>query len=136
MATHLADFHAARHAARGLAVDATLSIGAISTELFDGIESLGPFGQAAPEPVFVLRDVLISDARRIGENHLKMTVEDEQGRIEALAWRCVGTPLGDGLIKRGRVHLAGRLKAQEWRGKRRLQFEVMDALSAGAGAKK
>ncbi|MGB2220132.1 MAG: single-stranded-DNA-specific exonuclease RecJ [Henriciella sp.] len=136
MATHLADFHAARHAARGLAVDATLSIGAISTELFDEIESLGPFGQAAPEPVFVLRDVLISDARRIGENHLKMTVEDEQGRIEALAWRCVGTPLGDGLIKRGRVHLAGRLKAQEWRGKRRLQFEVMDALSAGAGAKK
>ncbi len=130
MRGHMASFSAARTAARELSIDAVLSTAAVTPDTVDRIETLGPFGQAAPQPVFVLPDVTITHTRRIGDTHLKVTVEDGQGRVEALAWRVVGTPLGDGLSHRRRIHLAGRLKADSWQGRRRAQFEVIDAAAA------
>lgn len=130
MRDHMATFREARAAARELHIDAVLSTAAVTVETIDQIETLGPFGQAAPEPVFALSDVSITHTRRIGDLHLKCTIEDGQNRFEALAWRVVGTPLGDGLMQPRRVHLAGRLKVNDWQGRRRPQFEVIDAAPA------
>ncbi len=130
MAEHMAEFGEQRAAAKELVVDALLAPSQVTPALFDQIETLGPFGQGAPQPVFGLRDVEITHTRPIGENHLKITVEDAGARVECLIWRCIGTPLGDALLRRGRVHLAGRLKADEWNGRRRAQFEVIDAAEA------
>jgi single-stranded-DNA-specific exonuclease len=130
MRDHMATFREARAAARELHIDAVLSTAAVTVETIDQIETLGPFGQAAPEPVFALSDVSITHTRRIGDLHLKCTIEDGHNRFEALAWRVVGTPLGDGLIQPRRVHLAGRLKVNDWQGRRRPQFEVIDAAPA------
>ena len=130
MQTHMAEFKEARTAARELVIDAALSTQQVTTETFDKIQTLGPFGQGAPEPVFALRNVEITHTRPIGENHLKVTIEDAGARVDALVWRCMGTPLGDALLQRGRVHLAGRLKDNEWNGRRTAQFEVIDAASA------
>ena len=130
MASHMADFAAERTAARELQIDAILSTSILSPELVDQIDTLGPFGQGAPQPVFALRNVDITHVRQIGENHLKITAEDELGKCEAIAWRSLGTPLGDGLRNRGRVHLVGRLKADAWQGRRRVQFELIDAAPA------
>jgi single-stranded-DNA-specific exonuclease len=43
-------------------------------------------------------------------------------------------PLGEGLLKaRGTVvHLAGRLKEDNWNGQSRVQIQVEDAAAAGA----
>lgn len=130
MRDHMATFREARAAARELHIDAVLSTAAVTVETIDQIETLGPFGQAAPEPVFALSDVSITHTRRIGDLHLKCTIEDGHNRFEALAWRVVGTPLGDGLMQPRRVHLAGRLKVNDWQGRRRPQFEVIDAAPA------
>ncbi len=130
MATHMADFKEERSAARQLVLDAAVAPGMVTPDLVDQVETLGPFGQGAPEPVFVMQDVAITYTRPIGENHLKITVENMGGKVEALVWRCIGTPLGDALLRRGRVHLAGRIKINEWNGRRTGQFEVMDAASA------
>ncbi|MEL8055140.1 MAG: single-stranded-DNA-specific exonuclease RecJ [Pseudomonadota bacterium] len=130
MAVHMNQFVDERAAAKELTVDAVLSTSQVTPEMFDRIASIGPFGQSAPEPVFALKNVEITHVRAIGENHLKLTLEDAGGRIEALVWRCVGTPLGDALLQRGRVHVAGRLKDNDWNGRRTAQFEVIDAVAA------
>ena len=131
MQAHMTDFKEERVAARELVLDALLVPSQVTTETYDKIQTLGPFGQGAPEPVFGLRNVEITHTRPIGENHLKLTVEDAGARLDALVWRCMGTPLGDALLQRGRVHLAGRLKDNEWNGRRTAQFEVIDAAPAG-----
>ena len=130
MQEHMAEFKEERAAAKELAIDALLAPSQVSTETYDLIQTIGPFGQGAPEPVFAIKDVEITHTRPIGENHLKLTVEDAGARIEALVWRCIGTPLGDALLQRGRVHLAGRLKDNVWNGRRTAQFEVIDAAAA------
>ena len=130
MQEHMAEFKTERAAAKELIVDAVLSLNRVSTDTFDAIQTIGPFGQGAPEPIFGLADVEITHTRPIGENHLKLTVENAGARVDALVWRCIGTPLGDALLRRGRVHLAGRLKDNEWNGRRTVQFEVIDAAAA------
>ncbi len=130
MQAHMSEFREERSAAKELTVDALLSPSQVTPETFDLIQTIGPFGQGAPEPVFGLRDVEITYTRQIGENHLKLTVEDAGARIDALVWRCLGTPLGDALLQRGRVHLAGRLKDNVWNGRRTAQIEVIDAAAA------
>lgn len=130
MQAHMAEFKQERAAAKELILDALLAPSQVSTDTFDKIQTIGPFGQGAAEPIFGLRNVEITHTRPIGENHLKLTVEDAGARLDALVWRCMGTPLGDALMRRGRVHLAGRLKDNEWNGRRTAQFEVIDAAEA------
>ena len=130
MDAHMAEFAQERAAAKELTIDALLATSQVRPDLYDAIGTLGPFGQGAPEPIFALKDVEITHTRPIGENHLKLTVEDAGGRVEALVWRCMGTPLGDALMQRGRVHLAGKLKDNEWNGRRTAQFDVIDAAPA------
>ena len=55
-------------------------------------------------------------------------------RLDAIAFRAVGTPLGEGLLKsRGRfLHAAGKLKTDDWNGETRVQLQIEDAAAAGA----
>ncbi|MEN0078883.1 MAG: single-stranded-DNA-specific exonuclease RecJ [Pseudomonadota bacterium] len=127
MCAHMDRFKPQRRAARALAVDGLLLPAAVTIELADQVASLGPFGADAPEPVFALQDVRCVGARRIGANHIKFSAEDETGRVECLAWRQADEALGEAALAGRRVHLAGRLKADAWNGRRRVQFEVIDS---------
>lgn len=113
-------------AARGLQVDAILAPGAATPELVDMIAKIGPFGAGAPEPVFAVKDISVTWSRIVGEQHLKFAAEDASGRLDCMAWRAVDTPLGDAIRRGGRMHLAGRLKVNEWNGRRTAQFELAD----------
>lgn len=117
-------------AARGLEVDAILAASTGSVEFVDRLEKIGPFGIGSPQPVFALSDAHISGARRIGVNHLRFSAEDETGRIDCIAWRCADEPLGEAILRTDKVHLIGRVKADAWQGRRRVQLEVMDAALA------
>ena len=127
MCAHMDQFKTAPIAARELSIDVLLAPGAATPELFDEVARIGPFGAGAPEPVFAIRNVRAVGARRIGTNHLKFSAEDETGRVECLACRMADEPLGAAAINGSRLHLAGRLKTDTWNGRRRVQFEVMDA---------
>ena len=130
ISSHMAEFAEEREAAKELTIDALLATSQVTPSLYDDVMSLGPFGQGAPEPVFALKDVEITHVRTIGENHLKLTVEDAGGRVDVLAWRSVGTPLGDVAMQRGRVTLAGKLKDNDWNGRRSAQIELIDIATA------
>jgi single-stranded-DNA-specific exonuclease len=126
MLDHMSAFAAERDAALDMDIDAVVAPGAATPELIERVASLGPFGVGAPEPVFMLRDVNATGIRRVGTQHLKFTAEDSTGRLDAIAWRAEGTPIGDALRQGGRFNLAGRLKADTWNGRQRVQLEIID----------
>ena len=118
-----------------LALDAVISPAAASTDLIDEIAKAGPFGAGNAEPLVVLPNVQVVFADTVGKDHVKLRLAGGDGtRLDAIAFRAVGTALGTGLMAaRGKtIHIAGRLRADEWQGNRRVQLQVEDAAPATA----
>lgn len=118
-----------------LELDAVLAASACRQELVDELERIGPFGAGNPEPVVAIADLRLSYADWVGQGHLKIRLSGAGGtRLDAIAFRAAGTDLGHGLLAaRGTsVHIAGRLRADEWNGRRQLQLQIEDAAPAQA----
>lgn len=119
--------------AADLRLDGVLMPGAATPELIEALEQAGPFGQAAPAPRFVFPAMRISDARRIGTNHLRLRFGDLGGpQLEAVAFGAFDTPLGAALSQaaRGSFHLAGRLEINSYGGRNKVQLRLDDAAPA------
>ncbi len=115
---------------RDLRLDGLLMLGAVNPSLIEEIERAGPFGQGAPAPRFAFADMAITHARRVGENHLKITFSDGMSPpIDAIAFGAFDGPLGPLLDNHGgmRFHLAGRLELNHWQGRARPQLRLEDA---------
>ncbi len=116
-----------------LKIDGALSASGATLDLIDLIEHAGPYGSGHSQPVFVLPSHKILDARQVGLNHIKVSIEGlDRMRLEAIAFRAIGTPLGDLLLgSRGAsLHLAGTLSADMWQSSRRVQLRIIDAARA------
>ena len=127
---------AAQHVARGeevgrtLFYDGAVSVGGATTDLVERIKALAPFGSGNSEPRFVLPAVTVAKADVVGENHLRLFVRGQDGgRIKAMAFRAADRPLGAALLQtRGApVHLAGRLRIDDWQGRHDVEFLIDDA---------
>jgi single-stranded-DNA-specific exonuclease len=116
-----------------LDLDGALSPSGANTALTAEIGRLGPFGAGNPEPLWVLPDVTVAFADSVGRNHLRLRLSGGDGaRLDAIAFRAGGTPLGEGILaSRGRrIHAVGRLRADEWNGRARVQLQIEDAAAA------
>ncbi|TLU71598.1 single-stranded-DNA-specific exonuclease RecJ [Lichenicoccus roseus] len=129
---------AARHrpAAVDLPVDAVLGVAGANAELAAHVGRLAPFGPGNDEPVFVLPNVRVARADRIGKegNTLRLLVEGEGGgpRLKALLFRAGEGALAPMLESRdgARLHLAGQLRAEAWQGRVEAGFFIADAALA------
>jgi single-stranded-DNA-specific exonuclease len=122
-------------AANDLHLDAVSSPAGANVALAEEIAAAGPFGAGNPEPLLVLPDVRVSFADIVGSAHVKLRLAGGDATVlDAIAFRAAGTPLGDGLLAaRGRtLHVAGRLRRDDWNGRVRVQLEIEDAAPAGA----
>jgi len=110
-------------------VDSLISFSGINLEVYDEIEKLGPFGSDNYEPNFVVKNSILASVNQIGENHLKCLIKSHEGAfIEAMAFRSLSTPLGDE-IQRNKgnvVSLLGKIKINEWGGRRTAQLHIED----------
>lgn len=121
----------------GLAFDGALSLGAATSDLIATLGRLGPFGVGNPEPRFAFPAVRVAKADIVGEKHVRCFLADQRGgRLAGIAFRAVGSPLGDALLDRAgtALHLGGRLRADEWRGELRVQLQIEDVAAAGGAA--
>tara|TARA_B100001029_G_scaffold64580_1_gene52326 strand:+ start:1652 stop:3430 length:1779 start_codon:yes stop_codon:yes gene_type:complete len=110
-------------------VDSLISSSGINLEVYDEIEKLGPFGSDNYEPNFVIKSLVLASVNQIGENHLKCLIKTPEGAfIEAMAFRSLSTPLGDEIQKNkgNSVSLLGKIKINEWGGKRTAQLHIED----------
>jgi single-stranded-DNA-specific exonuclease len=118
-----------------LVADAILSPAGADLKLLDDIERAGPYGAGNPEPVFLLPDMLVVYAGIVGANHVRLRLVGRDGQgIGAIAFRTAGTPLGDALLKArsGRIHVAGKLKQDDYDGTAKVQLHLEDAAPAEA----
>ncbi|MBB3416155.1 single-stranded-DNA-specific exonuclease [Rhizobium sp. BK284] len=116
-----------------LKIDGALGASGATVELIDRLETAGPYGSGHPQPVFALPSHRLRDSRLVGQSHIKITLEAQDGgRVDGIAFRAAETPLGDLLMSsRGaQIHVAGTLGADHWQGSRRVQLRVTDAAKA------
>jgi len=127
---HLGAAVKAATANRGFMVDGAVSASGATLELLGLLERAGPYGTGNPEPRFVLPAHRIVYAARVGEDHVRCTMVSGEGvRLNGIAFRTRGTPLDDFLLNKPNspVHIAGKLKLNEWRGRRDVQIIIEDA---------
>jgi len=125
-------------ASSALRLDGCLSLAGASRALVDALAAAGPFGAGNPEPVFALMDARVAFAQVVGGEHVRVRLESAEGMgLNAIAFRCRETPLGEALLGAGggRLHVAGKLRADDYRGKGGVQLQIEDAAVPGAGAR-
>ena len=113
-----------------LAVDGALTLSGVTDELLDLVERVGPFGQGNPSPRFAFPATHVRFAKLVGENHVRCVLEGQDGtRLEAVAFRAAGEPLGELLMGTGGlpIHIAGHLKRSSWGGRERIELLIEDA---------
>ncbi|UWQ00079.1 single-stranded-DNA-specific exonuclease RecJ [Aliiroseovarius crassostreae] len=119
--------------AADLRLDGVLMPSAVTVDLIEELEQAGPFGASAPAPRFAFPDVQILFAKRVGQNHLKLSFGDGIGtRIDAISFGAFDGPLGPLLENHAgrRFHLAGKLEVNHWQGRSSPQLRLDDASTA------
>lgn len=116
-------------------IEGILSVQGVRSDFVHLIhDHIGPFGQEHPEPLFVMSNVRVVTADVVGESHIRTMISDWEGgqRIKAMAFRAVGTPLGNALLKQGKqpLHIAGFLKIDNWQGRDNVEMHIKDAAFA------
>lgn len=118
-------------------IDGVLTVRGASVSLIKMLqEYIGPFGQENAEPIFALQNVRIISADVVGDAHIRTMISDWEGgpRMKAMAFRAVGTPLGDALLKHTTqaFHIAGTFKVDSWTGQERAEMHIKDACFAAS----
>ena len=66
-------------------------------------------------------------SRRVSKSGAPASPAPDGASVRAIAWRCADLPLGKALLAgQGGLSVAGRLKADDWNGRRGVQFEIED----------
>ncbi|KQW83749.1 single-stranded-DNA-specific exonuclease RecJ [Brevundimonas sp. Root1279] len=109
-------------------IDALVDPRAATRALFDQFEQLAPFGPANPEPLFALEHVSVREPVAMNGGHVRCRLVGADGAsVKAIAWRCADLPSGKALLAgQGGLSVAGRLKADDWNGRKGVQFEIED----------
>ncbi|GJM02685.1 MAG: single-stranded-DNA-specific exonuclease RecJ [Rhodomicrobium sp.] len=127
----------ATRAAMGLEIDGALTANGITPNFMDQLERAGPFGSGNPTPRFALPAHRVKFAKIVGEAHVKCTLEaSDQSRINAIAFRAVGSPLGDLLLDRAgeTLHIVGQLRRNQWNGRETIELTIEDAAKPSRAA--
>ncbi|MGQ0672558.1 MAG: single-stranded-DNA-specific exonuclease RecJ [Hyphomicrobium sp.] len=114
----------------GLDLDGALHPGGATHELVELLDRAGPFGQGNPVPRFAFPAVRVKFAKTVGESHVRAVIEAaDASRLEAIAFRAAGQPLGDLLLSADGmpVHVAGNLRRDTWGGRDRIELQIEDA---------
>jgi hypothetical protein len=80
-------------------------------------------------PVFGVAGVLARDHRTVGDNHLKLTLDDSTGRLEAIGFDWADR-VGDGWLQ-NRLDVAFRLELNDFGRAPDLQGRVMQLKPTG-----
>ena len=111
-----------------LELDALITPRGADRTLLESFARLAPFGPGNPEPLFATASVRIERPIAMRGGHIRVTLSDSAGgRLKAVAWRAEETPLGQALLAGGVLHVAGRLRPDDWQGRASVEMEIEDA---------
>ena len=111
-------------------IDARVAVGGATTQLIDTLKQLEPFGQGNPSVRLMVEHAVNLKPEIVGEQHVRTLLIDRlsNARLNAIAFRAVGTKLGDSLLSsRGKeIQLIGHLKENHWNGNVTAQLMIED----------
>ena len=110
-------------------LDFVLSLSAVSEDLMQVLETVGPYGAGNAQPVFAFSDVSVSFAKRTKGDHVRFTLTDgEGGSISGICFRAGESGLDEALLIAGskRFHALGQLRPNVWQGRTRIDFHLQD----------
>jgi single-stranded-DNA-specific exonuclease len=112
----------------GLEIDALVTARGCDRALWQDFQRMAPFGPGNAEPMFAAADVRVERPMALRGGHVRCTLTDGSGgRLKAVAWRVEGSEAGRRLITEGgAIHVAGRLKPDDWQGRQGVEFEIED----------
>ena len=112
-----------------LYLDSIIAPSALNEEFYEQINLLGPFGSGNNEPKFVIENLKIIKSEIIKNNHIKSILVGKDGSsFKSFAWNAINTPLENILNSsyKKSFNAAGKMKLNEWRGKKDIQFIIED----------
>ena len=116
-----------------LGLDGALAVSGATPGLLDLLEQAGPYGAGNAEPRFVVTGARVVQASVVGEQHVRCILAGPDGsRLKAIAFRALENGVGDALLhaQGTALHAAGALRADNWRGERRVQLVIEDVAKA------
>lgn len=113
-----------------LRIDGVLSGSALTIQMVESINQLGPFGAGHAEPRFALSHVRIIKPKVVGDKHVSCYIQDSAGgtSVKAIAFRAMDSDLGEILLKNNGAlfHVAGQAVLNSWMGKTAVNFQISD----------
>lgn len=114
-----------------LEIDAILTPSGATLSLVEELKRLEPFGSGNATPRFCLHRAQVAYAERVGVDHIRCQLVGEDGaRLKAMAFRSLGTPLGELILSRNgkSIQVAGTLKVDSWQGRKSVTCFIDDAM--------
>ncbi len=115
---------------QSLKLDGVLSLGAVSPDLVEILDQVGPYGQGNAAPRFAFSDVYLSYVDIVGKDHVKCTLKAADGStVKAMAFRSAEKPLGRLLIesRSKTIKIAGTIRNNHWNGRTSAEIFIEDA---------
>jgi single-stranded-DNA-specific exonuclease len=112
-----------------LEIDGALTPAAVTHDLIELLEKAGPYGQGNPQPKFAFPAHRVKFAKVVGEAHVRCALEaGDGGRLDAIAFRAVGQPVGELLLGAAGMplHVVGTIRRDTWGGRDRLEVTIDD----------
>ena len=112
-----------------LYLDSIISPSALNENFFKEINLLGPFGSGNSEPKFVIENIKVLSSSQIGNKHIKSLLLGKDGStFNAFTWNAINTSFESHLDKnqKKKINIAGNIRLNIWRGKKEIQFNIVD----------
>ncbi|WP_353686375.1 single-stranded-DNA-specific exonuclease RecJ [Thermodesulfovibrio sp. 3462-1] len=103
-----------------LQLDAQVSLSEVNEKVTEEIKLLEPFGEGNREPLFGAKELTVVNLRKVGSNHLKMSLRQNGKYIPAIGFDMAKEPILEGCL----IDAAFTPVINEWEGVRSLQLQL------------
>jgi single-stranded-DNA-specific exonuclease len=106
-----------------LKIDCELNFSSLTQKFYDQIQTLAPFGVGNSQPVFISKDVLVANARLVGnDKHLKLKLSQDGKIFDAIFFA-----IGERNINTGdKIDVVYLLDENIWNQSKSLQLKIRD----------
>jgi len=110
---------------RTLIVDSAVMLEELTIDLMQEMEKLAPFGQGNPEPRLGARGLKVVSSRIVGNNHLKLRLQQDGVSLDAIAFNRGGL-LGNQVRDGARLAAVFTPRLNAWSGRTTVELEIRD----------
>lgn len=115
---------------KNINIDCELDFKDISDRLLDELETLHPFGEGNPEPVFMAKNIIVSSSRIVGKVHRSMVLrqggDNTKRPVQAIQFNIDPYLIKSGGFEQSFEQMAFKLQWNRWNGKKTPQIVIQE----------